>query len=110
MVAPVDTRQKVIAFAARPLCAALIVLGGMELAGCSAATPAPVPVYYASPPVPNPQRVRRPATATPASAGGTTPAAAPEGQLPADAQPPTELAPPGGLPHDSSEYIEPPSR
>ena len=34
----------------------------------------------------------------------------PPAQLPVAAQSPTTVAPAGGLPHDASQYIEPPSR
>jgi hypothetical protein len=117
----IGTRKTVLPFAGTRLCAVLSAVGVAALAACSTPQPAsapPAPTYYASPPVPNPQHGHRPATATPASAttGGapsdtTAPAAAPQGQVPADAQPPAAVPPPGGQPpHDSSEYIEPPSR
>ncbi len=107
-----------LALAAKWFCVAAIALGGAGLAGCSAPRPAPpAPVYYSSQPIPNPtRRPPPPTTATPASAttGGApseaSPVATPETQLPAEAQSPIVAPAPGGSPHDSSEYIEPPSR
>lgn len=102
----------------------LAVACGIGLSGCAAAVPAPV-VYAPPPAAPfkpagHHKRVPRPTPATasnPAAAETASPApevepmAPPvESQLPAAAQPPTAMPPPGGLPHASSEYIEPPSR
>jgi len=115
----------------RSVRAGLVVLGCIFLGACTAATPAPA--VYAPPPKPaeQPRRVHHPApkpaapaagesateavpTGAPGSAPagevGASPASAPEGTLPAAAQSPADLPPPGGLPHDPSEYIEPPAR
>jgi hypothetical protein len=114
-----DTGKNAASYARHWLCGGLIALAGAGLAGCSPATPAPLPppVFYSSQPVPNPSKRVPPASpATPVSAtsvgapGEVAPAAAPQTQLPADAQSPATLPPPAGLPHDATEYIEPPAR
>jgi hypothetical protein len=114
-----DTRICAASYARYWLRAGLIVLAAAGLAGCSTAPPPrlPAPVYYSSPTVPNPAKRASPAQpAAPVSAtSGTAPSeAAPDAtsqtQLPAAAQSPTAVPPPGGMPHDSSEYIEPPAR
>lgn len=102
------------------LCGGLLALAGAGLAGCSTApppAPSPPAVYRSSHPVANPSKRVPPApSATPVSATSgeaapeAVPVAAPQTQLPGAAQPPTAVPPPGGLPHDSSEYIEPPAR
>lgn len=101
--------------AGRGLRRVLLALGCIALGGCAAVIPAPV--VYAPPPKPaeHPKSVHRPAPKpAPPAAGQATPAAAPAAapasDLPAAAQSPAELPPPGGLPHDPSEYIEPPAR
>lgn len=97
------------------------------LAGC-AAPPAPAPApkrddFYIEketyrprkpkPPPEVPPPKPEPPTAVSAPAAEAAPVvaqpAAPA-QLPAAAQSPTATPPAGGLPHDSSQYIEPPSR
>ena len=68
----------------------------------------PKPPPEVPPPKPAP-----PATPASASAVEAAPAVAqptPPAQLPVAAQSPTTVAPAGGLPHDASQYIEPPSR
>ena len=94
----------------------LAASASVVLAACAAATPAPVVYTPQKPRTEPPKRVRRAPEPTPVAVPSqgvdreALPAAAPQGQLPAAAQPPAELPPPAGSPHDSSEYIEPPPR
>ena len=110
------TREKRHAPACNWIRVALAASAGVALVACTAATPAPVvraPEKIRAEP---PKRVRRPPEPTPVAVPSESvdrealPVAAPQGQLPAAAQSPAGLPPPAGAPHDSSEYIEPPSR
>jgi hypothetical protein len=100
----------------------LVVLAAGWLAGCASA-----PVYapprrdnfYIEKETYRPRKPKPPGTGAPTSTPASAPAAEaapaagpaqPPGQLPAAAQSPTVVPPAGGLPHDSSQYIEPPPR
>jgi hypothetical protein len=104
----------------------IFAVTGVWLAGCAAPVAAPPPkrddfyiekeTYRPHKPKPPPEiPPSKPLPATPASAPAAEPApaaaqpAAPA-QLPAAAQSPTAVPPAGGLPHDASQYIEPPPR
>ena len=103
----------------------IFAVTGAWLAGCAApAPPAPAPRrdnFYIERDTYRPRRPRSPESAAPktpvatpasAPAAEAAPAVQPDtpAQLPAAAQSPTAVPPAGGLPHDASQYIEPPSR
>jgi hypothetical protein len=104
----------------------ILTLTGLWLAGCAAPATALAPAprrdnFYIERDTYRPRKPKSPDTAAPKTPAATpvagpaaeaAPGVQPEtpGQLPAAAQSPVAVPPAGGLPHDASQYIEPPSR